>query len=104
VAFPSANLIEQAIHSHDGGANDAMGRYGPRLTATSRALGKTEWYEIPPQVGQGHSDYLPHPDELVAPYPNGWSDKSVKIGQLAEAVLDGRVPPWPPARPVTPHT
>jgi hypothetical protein len=103
LAFPSGNLMEQILTFNDPGADDALGRYGPRLKAQSKALGKTEWYEIPAQIGQDHGDYLPHPDTPTPPYPNGWFDKSLRIGQLAEAVFDGGVPPWPPAKPVTPR-
>ena len=102
-AFPLGNAVEQALWPNDPGADDALGRYGPRLKPGSKALGKTEWYEIPPNVGQDHGDYFPWPWSAVPPYPNGWSDKRVSIGKLSQALLDAQTPPWPPAKPVSPR-
>jgi hypothetical protein len=106
-AFPAGNAVEQLLWTHDPGANDALGRYGPRLKTGSKAIGKTVWYEIPlpdhqSDPGQNHGDYVPSPWEPTPPYPNGWSDKRVKIGALAQAVLNDQPPPWPPAKPVNP--
>jgi hypothetical protein len=102
-AFPPGNAVEQALWSRDPGDDDALGRYGPRLKPGSNALGKTEWYEIPFNIGQNHGDYVPSPWQLAPPYPNGWSDKRIRIGRLAQAILNGGVPPDPPASKVTPR-
>jgi len=101
--FPAGDLVEQWFWRHDPGADDALGRYGPRLKAGSKALGKTQWYEIPPGDGQNHEDYFPEPWNADPPFPNGWSGKRVKIGQLSQALLDDQPPAYPPARPVTPR-
>lgn len=93
--FPAGNAAEQALWPNDPGADDALGRYGPRLKVGSKALGKTEWYEIPASVGQDHNDYFPWPWSPAAPYPNGWSAKRITIGKLAQAVLDGATPALP---------
>jgi hypothetical protein len=106
-AFPIGNAAEQALWPNDPGADDALGRYGPRLTPGSKALGKTEWYEMPadgPQPsGYNHGDYLPTPADLALGYPNGWSLKRVRIGGLSQAVLDGQTPAFPTAKPVSPR-
>jgi hypothetical protein len=110
-AFPAGNEVEQALWPRDPGADDALGRYGPRLRPGSQALGKTEWYEMPLQSDQvphdyNHGDYVPspwQPDPDVS-YGNGWTAKHVVIGQLAQAVLNGGIPPAPPAKQVTPRT
>ena len=100
LAFPPGNAVEQALWPNDPGSDAALGRYGPRLKPGSKALGKTVWYEVPPpenadEPGQNHGDYVPSPWDLDAPYPNGWSDKRVGIGKLAQAILDRRTPAWP---------
>jgi len=99
--FPLGNAVEQALWRNDPGADDALGRYGPRLQPDSKALGKTRWFEIPIAVGQNHGDYCPAPWDPTAGFPNGWSSKSVPIGALAQAILDRETPAWPPAKPVT---
>jgi len=101
-AFPAGNLVEQWLWPRDPGADEALGRYGPRLKVGSKALSKTEWYPIPPITGQNHGDYFPEPWSPSAPYPNGWSVKRVNIGQLDQAVLDNQAPPTLLARPITP--
>lgn len=107
LAFPAGNAAEQALWANDPGADDALGRYGPRLTPTSKALGKTDWYEMPASGPQpsayNHGDYLPTPEDPAAGYPNGWSLKRVKIGALSQAVLSGQPPTFPPAKTVSPR-
>lgn len=103
LAFPVGDLIEQILWPHDPGADAALGRYGPRLKEGSPALGKTEWYEIPAATDQDHGDYFPAPWADDPPWPNGWSEKRVRIGELSRAVLDAGTPTWPPAKPVTPR-
>jgi hypothetical protein len=101
-AFPWGNAVEQALWPRDPGADDALGRYGPRLKPGSAALGKTEWYEIPLNVGQNHGDYVPSPLAPVdVDYPNGWFAKCLDIGKLGQAVLEWETPPYPPAKLVT---
>jgi hypothetical protein len=106
--FPMGNLVEQALWPRDPGDDAALGRYGPQLKTNSKALTKTQWYEIPLASGQAigsydHGDYFPSPANIIAPYPNGWSDKCVKIGALSQAVLDRQAPSWPPLQPITPQ-
>lgn len=110
VVFPAGNAVEQALWANDPGADAALGRYGPRLKVGSKALGKTEWYEIPegdddPRFNQGHEDYFPWPWQQPPDpgFPNGWSLKRANIGIIAQAVLENRIPPWPPAKTVTPR-
>lgn len=105
--FPVGNAVEQALWANDPGADDALGRYGPRLKTGSAALGKTEWYEIPqgtdPRDNINHNDYFPWPWAPTPPYPNGWALKSVTIGKISQAVMNSQPPPWPPAKPVVPR-
>jgi hypothetical protein len=102
-AFPLGNAVEQALWPNDPGADDALGRYGPRLKPGSPALPKTQWYEVPPNVGQDHNDYFPWPWQPVAPYLNGWSGKRVNIGLLSQAVLDHTPAGWISPSPISPR-
>ena len=61
VFFTLGSIAEQALWSSYDGDARALGRYGPAFTAGSPAPPKTEWYEIQPQIGQDHGDYLPAP-------------------------------------------
>ena len=106
-AFPAGNAVEQQLWANDPGADEALGRYGPRVQQGSKALGKIQWYEIPLPTdpndpGQNHGDYFPTPSAPVPPYPNGWSSKRVKIGQLSQTLLNGQKPAWPPEKLVAP--
>lgn len=100
--FPAGNLVEQALWWRDPGADDALGRYGPRLKVGSKALTKTRWFPIPPAVQQNHEDYFPEPWNAAPAFPNGWSDKRIKIGELDQAVLDSQTPAFPAAATITP--
>jgi hypothetical protein len=90
--FGLGNAVEQALWADDAGADDALGRFGPKLKPGSRALAKTVWYDITainPAVDQQHGDYVPAPWELVPTFPDGWSDKRERVGRIAQAALNG---------------
>jgi len=108
-AFPAGNAVEQALWKNDPGANDALGRYGPRLKPGSKALGKTRWFPMPAAgrdptyTPPNHGNYFPTPWTPAQNYPNGWAEDPVIIGQLSQAILGGRQPPFPPEVTVTPR-
>jgi hypothetical protein len=108
-AFPAGNAVEQALWNNDPGADDALGRYGPRLKPGSKALGKTRWFPMPAAgrdaiyAPPNHGDYFPKPWAPVPGYPNGWAEDPVIIGQLSQAILGGQTPPFPPEVVVTPR-
>jgi hypothetical protein len=96
-AFPAGNLVEQALWANDQGSDTALGRDGPQLKPDSRARGKTTWYPLTDHL---HSDYLPSPLADAPPpgpaFPNGWSDKRLLVGRIAQAALDRTAAPIPP--------
>jgi hypothetical protein len=92
--FPAGNAVEQALWANDHGSDTALGLVGPKLAEDSKARRKTTWYPIPRTQFQRHNDYLPRPlGEAAAGWVNGWNDKSVRIAELAQAVLDAGDPP-----------
>ncbi len=108
-AFPLGNAVEQALWRNDPGADEALGRFGPRLKRGSKALGKTAWFDVAGRdatgasIAQDHGDYLPEPWNAVAGIPNGWSSKRIGIGTLAQAIFDNQTPPWPPEKTIVPR-
>jgi hypothetical protein len=96
--FTAGSFVERALWWDYDGTSRALGRYGPAFAANSKVPATTEWYEIRPDVGQDHGDYLPAGDEQPGP-PYGWKDKQKEVGAFCRDLFDARpflpgLPDW----------
>jgi hypothetical protein len=95
VYFTIGSAVERALWRSYDGTTRALGRYGPAFADASPVPQKTEWYEVRPEIGQDHGDYLP---AGWNPPLDVWSPKQQQVGWFSKDAFDQR-----PFRPDLPN-